>query len=80
MIANIPCMALYSPTPEAINSCFIQTSLDYKPSDKTILETISFAYELKVEALRSQSKPQIKHPYFNYDEKWNIRCDIQMSF
>ena len=62
-------MALYSPTPEAINSCYIQSSLDYKPSDKTILETISFAYELKVEALKLQSKPQIKHPYFNYDEK-----------
>ena len=69
LIANIPYMALYSPTPEAINSCFIQSSLDYKPSDKTILETISFAYESKVEAVKSLSKPQIKHPYFNYDEK-----------
>ena len=62
-------MALYSPTPEAINSCFIQSSLDYKPSDKTILETISFAYKLKLEALKSQLKTQIKHPYFNYDQK-----------
>ena len=48
-------MAFYSPTPEAINSCFIQSSLDYKPSDKTILETISFAHEIKVEALKSQA-------------------------
>jgi len=62
-------MAIYSPTPEVINSCYIQNSIDYRPSNKTILETLSFAYELKVEALKSQSILQIKHPYFNYAEK-----------
>ena len=67
MINCIPYLALYSPTPEVINSCYIQSSQDYKPSNKTILETISFAYELKLEALKSQLNTQIKHPYFNYD-------------
>ena len=71
MISNccIPYLALYSPTPEVINSCFIQSSQDYKPSNKTILETISFAHEIKVEALKSQPRNQFKHPYFNYVEK-----------
>ena len=69
MISCIPYLALYSPTPEVINSCFIQSSQDFKPSNKTILETISFAYELKLEALKSQLNTQIKHPYFNYDQK-----------
>ena len=69
MINGIPCMAIYSPTPEVINSYYIQNSIDYRPSNKTILETLSFAYELKVEALKSHSIIQMKHPYFNYAEK-----------
>ena len=69
LINGIPCMAIYSPTPEVINSCYIQNSIDYRPSNKTILETLSFAYELKVEALKSHSILQIKHPYFNHAEK-----------
>ena len=58
-------MAIYSPTPEVINSCYIQNSIDYRPNNKTILET----YELKIEALKSHSILQIKHPYFNHAEK-----------
>ena len=69
MITCILYLALYSPTPEAINSCFIQSSQDYKPSNTTILETISFAHEIKVEALKSQPRNQFKHRYFNYVEK-----------
>ena len=62
-------MAIYSPTPEVINSCYIQNSIDYRPSSKIILETLPFAYELKVEALKSHSMLQIIHPYFNNAEK-----------
>ena len=62
-------MAIYSPTPEVINSYYIQNSIDYRPSNKTILEILSFAYELKVEALKSRSILQIEHPYFNHAEK-----------
>ena len=69
LINEIPCMTIYSPTPEVINSCYIQNSIDYRPNNKTILETLSFAYELKVEALKSHSILQIKHPYFNHAEK-----------
>ena len=69
MINGIPCMAIYSPTPEEINSSYIQNSMDYRPNNKTTLETLSFAYELKVEALKSHSILQIKHPYSNLAEK-----------
>ena len=69
IIANIPFLAMYSPTPEVINSCYIQNSLGYKPSDKTILETLSLAYEVKLETLKTQSRIQDNHPYFNYAEK-----------
>ena len=45
IITSIPYIAIYSPNHEAINSCYIQSSLNCKPSNKTILETLSFAYE-----------------------------------
>ena len=66
IIANIPFLAMYSPTPEVINSCYIQTSLGYKPSDKTILETLTFAYEQKLEAFKHQIRSDDKQPYFKY--------------
>ena len=69
MITSIPYIAIYSPNPEAINSCYIQSSLNYKPSNKTILETLSFAYEQKLDAFKSQSSIESKHPYFNYASK-----------
>ena len=68
MINCIPYLALYSPTLEVINSCYIQSSQDYKPSNKPILETISFEHEINVEALNQPRNP-FKHPYFNYVEK-----------
>ena len=72
IITSIPYIAIYSPNPEAINSCYIQSSLNYKPSNKTILETLSFAYEQKLDAFKSQSSVEFKHPYFNYASKRNL--------
>ena len=37
LMKNVPYIAIYSPNPEVINSSYIQSSLNYKPSDKTIL-------------------------------------------
>ena len=54
LIKNVPYIAIYSPNPEVINSCYIQSTLNYKPSDKTILETLTFAYEQKLEAFKHQ--------------------------
>ena len=60
---------MYSHTPKAINSCYIQNSLGYRPSNKTILETLSFAYGVVLETLKTQSRINDNHPYFNYAEK-----------
>ena len=66
---NVPYIAIYSPNPEVINSSYIQSSLNYKPSDKTILETLTFAYEQKLEAFKQQIRIEDKQPYFKYAEK-----------
>ena len=66
---NVPYIAIYSPIPEVINSNYIQCSLNYKPSDKTILETLTFAYEQKLEAFKHQIRTEDKQPYFKYVEK-----------
>ena len=67
--SKIALITIYSPTPEVINSCYIQSSLNYKPSDKTILETLTFAYEQKLEAFKHQIRTEDKQPYFQYAEK-----------
>lgn len=69
IIKNIPNLFIYSPNPEVINSCYIQNSSNYKPSDKTILETLTFGYEQKLEVSKHQIKIEGNHPYFNYAEK-----------
>ena len=35
-----------------------------KPNDKTILETLTLAYEQKLEALKHQIRTEDKQPYF----------------
>ena len=69
---NVPYIAIYSPIPEVINSCYIHSSSNYKPSDKTILETLTFAYDQKLEAFKHQIRSDEKHPYFKYAEKWDL--------
>ena len=69
LMKNVPYIAIYSPNPEVINSSYIQSSLNYKPSDKTILETLTFGYEQKLEVSKHQVKIEGNHPYFNYAEK-----------
>ena len=69
LVKSIPNIAMYSPNPEAFNSCYIQTSLDYSPSNKTILEVLTFAFEQKLEVLKQQDCVEGKHCYFNYDDK-----------
>lgn len=69
LIKNVPYIGIYSPNPEVINSCYIQITLNYKPSDKTILETLTFAYEQKLEAFKYQIRIEDKQPYFKYAEK-----------
>ena len=69
LIKNVPYIAIYSPNPEVINSCYIHSSLNYKPSDKTILETLTFAYEQKLEAFKHHIRSDDKQPYFKYAEK-----------
>ena len=66
MIKNIPYIGIYSPFPEVINTCYIQSSEGFKPSDKTILETLTFAFEQKLEVLKNQLSVEGNHPYFNY--------------
>ena len=62
-------MAIYSPNPEVINSCYIQGLVNYTPEDKTILETLTFVFEEKFETLRNQLSIHGEHPYFNYGDK-----------
>ena len=69
IIKNIPNLFIYSPNPEVINSCYIQNYSNYKPSDKTILETLTFGYEQKLEVSKHQIKIEGNHPHFNYAEK-----------
>ena len=69
LVKRIPYMAIYSPNPEVINTYYIQNLVNYTPEDKTILETLTFVFEEKLEALRNQSSVHGKHPYFNYGEK-----------
>ena len=45
LMKNVPYVVIYSPLPQIINSHNIQCSLNYKPSDKTTLETLTFGYE-----------------------------------
>ena len=66
---NVPYIAIYSPNPEVINSSYIQSSLNYKPSDKTILETLTFAYKQKLEAFKHQIRSDDKQTYFKYTDK-----------
>ena len=40
-----------------------------QPSDKTILEALTFAYEQKLEAFKHQIRTEDKQPYFKYAEK-----------
>ena len=69
---NVPYIAIYSPNPEVINSSYIQSSLNYKPSDKTILETLTFAFEQKLEAFKNQTRIQDDQNYFKYTETWDL--------
>ena len=42
--------------------------MNYKPSDKTILETLTFAFEQKLEAFKNQTRIQDDQNYFKYTE------------
>ena len=50
-LKNLPYIAIYSANPEVTNFNYIQSSLNHIPSDKTILETLTFDFEHKLEAL-----------------------------
>ena len=66
LIKRIPYIAIYSPNPEIINNYYIQSSINYISSDKTILETLAFVFEEKLEVLQNQLSVDGRHPYFNY--------------
>ena len=66
LIKRIPYIAIYSPNPEVINNYYIQSSINYTPCDKTILEPLTFVFEEKLEVLQNQLSVDGKHPYFNY--------------
>ena len=65
---NVPYIALYSPNPEVVNSSYIQRSLNDKPRDKTILETLTFTFEPKLEAFKNQMRIQDDKNNFKYTE------------
>ena len=65
-------VAIYSPNPKVIYSNYIQRSLNYKPSDKTILKTLTFASEQTLEAFKNQIRIQDDQKYFKYTET----CDL----
>ena len=69
LMKSVSYIAIYSPNPEVINSNYIHSSLNYKPSDKTILETLTFAFEQKVEAFKNQIGIHDDQTYFKYIEK-----------
>ena len=56
LIKNVPYTSIYSPNSEVTNCCYMQSSLIYKASDKTILETLVFSYEQKLKAVNNQNK------------------------
>jgi hypothetical protein len=68
LIRNIPSIVIYSPNPEVINTYYIQNSMNYLASAKTILEILTFTFEQKIEVLKNQESVDGKHPYFNYGE------------
>ena len=69
LMKSVPYIAIYSPNPEVINFNYIHISLNYKPSDKTILETLTFAVEQKIEAFKNQIGIQDDQTYFKCIEK-----------
>ena len=66
LIKNIPYIGIYSPTPEVINSYYIQNSMQTIFENKSILDVLNFAYEQKLEILRMKNYLFQNHPYF-YD-------------
>ena len=42
---NVSYIARYSLNPEVINSNYLQSSLNYNPSDKTVSEALTLALE-----------------------------------
>ena len=69
LIKNVPYISIYCPNPEVINTCYIQNSSNYIPSDKSIIEILSFSYEQKLEVLQTQIFLFEHHPYFKYGKK-----------
>ena len=67
LISKIPYIAIYSPIPEVINSQYIQNSVNFIPSNKTILENLNFAFNQKLEVFQSHSFLFSKHPYVKYE-------------
>ena len=63
---KVPYIAIYSPNSEVINSNYIQIALNYKPGDKTILETHTFAFQQKLVAFKNQLRIQDNQNYFKY--------------
>ena len=52
LMKSVPYIAIYSPNPEVINSNYIHISLNYKPSDKTVLETYTCTFKTKTKSIR----------------------------
>ena len=73
---NCICIAIFTVSTEVIESCYIQISMNYKQSDKTILPTRIFAYDEKLEAFQNQIGIEGKQAYFKYAETLDLRCYI----
>ena len=77
---NVSYIAIYSPNPKEINSNYIKRSLNYIPSDKTNLETLTFAFEQKLEAFKNKMRIQDYQSYFKYTETRFLRFNPNLNF
>ena len=64
LLTKIPNIVIYWPIPEVINSSYINIVTNYLPTNKTILETLNFGFNQKIEVLHSHSILFSDHPYF----------------
>lgn len=55
MLKDIPNLSVCSPNPEVINTYYFQNARNYVPSDKSILETLSFTFGQKLELLQNHT-------------------------
>ena len=66
LIKTVPYIAVYSANPIVIDASYIHCSLNYKSSDKSVLEILSFAYEQKLEAFKNPIRYEGKQLNIKY--------------